>query len=99
MTDLAKKGYDLNMVVFASSKGSQTSQERKDLKNGYFTYAILKGLGKGLPADTLKDGTVEITELSGYVRAEVRKLTGKQTPTLTLPPGQDGFLFLGGRKR
>ena len=93
MTDLAKKGYDLNMVVFASSKGSQTSQERKDLKNGYFTYAILKGLGKGLPADTLKDGTVEITELSGYVRSEVRKLTGKQTPTLTLPPGQDGFPF------
>ena len=95
MTDLAKKGYDLNMVVFASSKGSQTSQERKDLKNGYFTYAILKGLGKGLPADTLKDGTVEITELSGYVRAEVRKLTGKQTPTPTLPPGQDGFPFFG----
>ncbi len=93
MTDLAKKGYDLNMVVFASSKGSETSQERKDLKNGYFTYAILKGLGKGLPADTLKDGTVEITELSSYVRAEVRKLTGKQTPTLTLPPGQDGFPF------
>ena len=93
MTDLIKKGSDSNMVVFASSHGSQTSQERKDLKNGYFTYAILKGLGKGLPADYERDGQVEITELSLYVRKEVGRLTSRQTPTLALPMGQDGFPF------
>jgi WD40 repeat protein len=94
LTDMVKKGYDANIAILASSSGSQTSKESVQLGNGYFTHAILKGLGAKLPADGYKDGIVDITELSSYVRGEVKSLSSNtQTPTLTLPKGQDDIPF------
>ena len=94
MTDMLKKGSDSNMTVLASSTGNQTSQESKKVENGYFTHAILKGLGNGLPADYNKDNQVEVMELAMYVKNVVKKLSNKQqTPNLALPAGLDDFPF------
>ncbi|MCP4691812.1 MAG: caspase family protein [Desulfobacterales bacterium] len=94
ISELLKRGSDSNFAVFASSSGEQVSIESEGLGHGFFTYAILQGLSRGLPADMYKDGRVEITELSVYVKGEVKKLShGRQTPNLALPRGVDDFPF------
>ncbi|CAN2040651.1 Peptidase C14 caspase domain-containing protein [Candidatus Magnetomoraceae bacterium gMMP-15] len=93
MQDILKKGSDNHIAIISSSSGSETSLESKKLGNGLFTYAILKGLGRGLPADTVKDGKVELTELISYVRAEVKKINPNQTPNIALPIGMDNTPF------
>ncbi len=94
ITELLKRGSDSNIAVFASSSADQWSYESGTIGHGYFTYAILEGLGKDLPADVYKDGQVEIMELATYVRKEVEKLSeGRQTPNLYLPIGVDDFPF------
>jgi len=55
------------------------SKESDDLKHGYFTYYLLKGL-KGA-ADVDRDGFIDVNEISSYLNREVPKATGqKQHP-------------------
>ena len=61
------------VLVLASSEGQELSQEDDDLKNGFFTRAVVEGLsGK---ADLNGDGVVTFDELSVYVDDRVKELT------------------------
>jgi WD40 repeat protein len=71
-------------IVFASSAGSQLSQELEQDKNGAFTKALVEGLDG--QADLLHDGVVTVSSLETYVDERVRDLTnGSQTPTMAKP--------------
>ena len=96
ITQMLKTGSDSNIIIFSSSTGSETSEERESLQNGIFTYAICKGLNreKNLPADMYKDGEIDITELAAYVKGEVRLLNKNQTPNLVIPVGVDFPFFV-----
>ncbi|GEM_PF-3724780 len=76
---------DLRMMtgatVISSSSGAQSSYEGNGVKNGTFTYCLLKGLRKG-GADLNGDNQITISELQQFVATEVPKLThGIQQPT------------------
>ena len=65
-----------------SSKAEELSLEDHGLRQGVFTYYILKGL-KGA-ADPNGDYIVTVKELYNYVYAKVREYTANvQTPVLT----------------
>jgi len=68
-------------AILMSSKSEETSLESKGLRQGVFTYFLIKGL-KGL-ADANEDKVVNLTELYDYVKANVSSYTGnKQTPVV-----------------
>lgn len=69
-------------VVISASSGDEYSVEYDDLKNGVFTYSVLKGL-KLRAADHDHNGLVTVSELQRYVTKEVKRLTnGGQNPTV-----------------
>jgi WD40 repeat protein len=79
------KSAESGVVVFASSDGSQLSQERDEWGHGAFTKALIEGLdGK---ADLVGgDGVIEVDELGLYVSDRVKSLTaGLQHPVQTRP--------------
>ena len=99
ISELIKRGSDSNLVILTSSKADQTSKESIKYQNGYFTHAIRKGLGPGLPADGYKDGEVNISELFSFVQGEVRKIShNTQTPVMFIPTGADGYPFFVKRR-
>ena len=66
-------------IIITASSASEVSKESDDLKHGYFTYYLLKGL-KGA-ADVDRDGFIDVNEISSYLNREVPKATGqKQHP-------------------
>jgi len=73
---------DGGIALLMSSKAEELSLEDHGLRQGVFTYYILKGL-KGA-ADTNNDYIVSIKELYNYVFGRVREYTANvQTPVLT----------------
>lgn len=86
--DLMMKAYysglspeDKPSAIFLSSKSEETSLESKGLRQGVFSYFLLRGL-KG-EADYNKDGVISIKELFDYVSLNVKEYTdGKQTPVI-----------------
>lgn len=62
-------------VVFSSSKGGELSYERSDLKNGLFTYYIMKALASK-SEDKNNDGIISTDELREYVSSEVARASG-----------------------
>jgi len=69
-----------NVVVMLSSLPNQQSQESTDLKNGTFTYYLVKGI-KGAADTSPYDGIVTIKELHIYISRKVMARTlDKQTP-------------------
>ena len=62
------------VMVFAASRGRESSIEKAELSHGAFTYAVLRGLTG--EADLIKDGRVTISELQTYVANQVKVLTG-----------------------
>ncbi len=74
-----EKKTDVSVVVMVSSQSYQSSVEDSNLKQGAFSFFLLKGLKGG--ADTNSDKTVTIEELHKYVYFHVKKYTfGKQVP-------------------
>lgn len=67
---------ETNVVIMMSSTPSQTSQENPKIRQGAFTYYLLKGL-KGA-ADRDADQTITLQELFPYVKANVLNFTGNQ---------------------
>ncbi len=68
-------------VIMTSSKPDESSQEKAGLKQGVFTYFMLKGL-KG-EADLDRDGVVTLRELYDYVYDRTKSETeGAQHPQL-----------------
>ena len=73
-----------NVTVFSASTGSQISGAIKEKEHGLFTYYLLKGMSGD--ADTNKDKSIQINELSSYVSKNVKDqaaINGReQTPEL-----------------
>ena len=70
-----------NIMLFLSSRGNETSIERRDMKNGFFTSCLQKGLRGG--ADANKDRTITARELFNYVSTHVKTLSSdKQHPVM-----------------
>lgn len=70
-----------NVMLFLSSRSNETSFERIDMKNGFFTTFLEKGL-KG-NADVNKDRIITAKELFDYVHTNVEQLSnGKQHPVM-----------------
>lgn len=73
---------DGGIALLMSSKGEELSLEDHGLRQGVFTYYLLRGL-KG-QADNNGDFLVTIRELYNFVHTKVREYTtGVQTPVLT----------------
>lgn len=73
---------DGGIALLMSSKPEELSLEDHGLRQGVFTYYLLRGM-KGA-ADSNNDYIVSIKELYNYVYAKVREYTaGVQTPVLT----------------
>lgn len=77
-------GKDAGFITLASCTAQEQSSELLAARNGYFTSVLLEGLsGK---ADKNGDGTITLTEVTGYLRTKLTPLTGGlQTPTLQQP--------------
>lgn len=70
-----------NIMLFLSSRGNETSIERRDMKNGFFTSCLQKGLRGG--ADANRDRIITAKELFNYVSGGVKKLSNdKQHPVM-----------------
>lgn len=70
-----------NIVVIMSSRDYQTSREIPSLKNGAFTYYLVKGL-KG-NADKNKDNIITVSEMYFYTKEHVKLETqNKQVPII-----------------
>ena len=73
---------DGGIALLMSSTAEELSLEDHGLRQGVFTYYLLRGL-KG-PADKNGDHIVSIREIFDYVKPKVRNYTaGRQTPILT----------------
>lgn len=72
---------DANVVIIMSSKLTETSQENVKIRQGAFTYYLLKGL-KG-SADRDNDKVITLQELFPYIKANVLNFTSNaQTPVI-----------------
>lgn len=70
-----------NVLLFLSSRSNETSIERRDMKNGFFTTYLQKGLRGG--ADANRDRVITARELFDYVHRGVVKLSrDKQHPVM-----------------
>ena len=70
-----------NVMLFLSSRSNETSIERRDMKNGFFTAYLQRGL-RGA-ADTNRDRTITAKELFNYVHQGVTQLSrNKQHPVM-----------------
>lgn len=65
-----------NVMLFVSSRDSETSSEDRARKNGRFTAFLLKGLKGG--ADANRDRTITARELYDYVHAGVIRASGNE---------------------
>lgn len=72
------------LLVISASKGRQLSQERADLGNGVFTYALKNVLTEARDRhDTNGNGSIEVSELYRGIKHEVvERTSGRQTPWL-----------------
>ena len=65
-----------NVMLFLSSRSTETSLESKKMVNGYFTDALQKALRGG--ADENRDRTITARELFNYVSSKVRLATNER---------------------
>ncbi len=78
-TAASGSGKKTNVVIMMSSKYNETSQENPKLRQGTFSYYLLRGLqGK---ADRNNDNYITLQELFPYIKANVLNFThNRQTP-------------------
>jgi uncharacterized caspase-like protein len=65
---------DERVMLFLSSRSSQTSRESSLLKNGLFTYFLIAGMKGGADAD--RDRTITARELFDFVYPRVKEQSG-----------------------
>lgn len=65
-----------NIMLFLSCRTNERSIERRDMTNGFFTYALQHALRGG--ADANRDRVVTARELFNYVSRKVRSLSKNQ---------------------
>lgn len=71
--DATKKA---NVMLFLSSRSNETSIERRDMQNGFFTTYLQKGLRGG--ADSNRDRVITAKELYNYVHKNVIEISGDE---------------------
>lgn len=70
-----------NIMLFLSSRNNENSIERKDMKNGFFTTYLQKGLRGN--ADANRDRVITAKELFDFVHTGVTRISGgKQHPVM-----------------
>ncbi len=70
-----------NVMLFLSSRNDENSIERRDMKNGFFTTYLQKGLRGN--ADSNRDRVITAKELFDFVHNGVSKVSGgKQHPVM-----------------
>lgn len=70
-----------NVMLFLSSRSNETSIERSDMENGYFTTYLQKGLRGG--ADVNRDRVITAKELYNYVHKGVVEISrDRQHPVM-----------------
>jgi len=75
-------------VIMTAAAASEVAQEDEALGHGIFTHFLLEGLDGRADADA--DGAVTVSELHGYVSANVRKRTGgTQNPRMSRYGGDE----------
>jgi uncharacterized caspase-like protein len=75
----APTSQETNIAIIMSSSSTETSQENVKIRQGAFSYYLLKGL-KGA-ADRNSDKVITLVELFPYIKANVLNFTqNKQTP-------------------
>jgi WD40 repeat protein len=75
---------DYGLVVMCSSTGREFSLESAETAHGFFTLAVVEGLGG--KADYDKVGVVTLNDLDRYVTNRVKELSkGRQHPVTTRP--------------
>ncbi len=74
--DTSAQSKQSNVMLFLSSRGTETSLEDPKLPNSIFTYSLINGL-KGL-ADVNRDRTVTAKELFDYVSADVQRRSNRE---------------------
>ncbi|MES2153027.1 MAG: caspase family protein [Pseudomonadota bacterium] len=79
-----------SIVVFASSKAKELSQEDVSWNNGAFTKALVEGLRGG--GDLFNDGRIMYTGLQAYLSRSVTKLTGNTQHPVVLPGAIEDFV-------
>lgn len=78
-TDLRRQS---GAIIISAASGEEVAMEGGGITNGLFTYALLKGLSPGLPADKDENEAVTAAELQQYILETVPRLTeGAQQPT------------------
>ena len=81
---------EANVVGYYSCAENQKSEEKKELRNGVFTYALKEGL-KGKASNG--EGQITIYQLYDFIRQWVySETTGKQSPTIDYK-GSDYIIF------
>lgn len=80
-TEVKQEHERSSVMLFLSSRDNETSIERKDMKNGFFTSCLVDALrGK---ADSNRDRTITAKELFKFVSDNVRALSkNKQHPVM-----------------
>jgi uncharacterized caspase-like protein len=80
--DLITEEY--GVIVMSSSLGREYSMESPEIKQGFFTLALVEGLAG--QADLNKDGQVHLNELDVYASRRVQLMThGRQNPVMAKP--------------
>jgi WD40 repeat protein len=73
------------VAIYSATTERTRAEERRELRNGVFTAALLRGLA-GAADQPPADGVIRIQELAYYLAEEVKRLTnGKQKPTFMAP--------------
>jgi len=76
-----RKGTGTNVISAAGGMEFAYEDKIAMTGNGFFTYALLKGLNGG--ADLNKDNEIRISELATFIKNEVKRMTnGRQRPTI-----------------
>lgn len=70
-----------NVMLFLSSRNTESSSERLNMQNGYFTTYLTKGLRGN--ADANRDRTITAKELYDFVHSSVARISGgEQHPVM-----------------
>ena len=81
-TETMRAAWKNNILVFAASASTEVSYESDDLKQGVFTYYILKALNGGMTPDLYTNDTVLLRALDYWVPQQVTAKYAAQHPNL-----------------
>ncbi len=73
---------DIGIDVIAASLGNSYALEMQSLKNGLFTYAMIRAVALSMAAQN-ESGNITMTQVKEYVEKEVKRLSdGAQVPSI-----------------